>query len=96
MNYSSLAPKRALTSLQSQLPEETCLKWPPVTCEVFGQVRVVHQTVTGKLYTLQSDRNMDVVKPLGKRNTVNTGNKRPIIQSFMLPLRGYNDTHLPK
>lgn len=46
------------------------------TCEVFGQVWVVHKTVTGKLYTLQSDRNMDVIKPLEKRSNVNTSNKR--------------------
>lgn len=37
------------------------LSW--FTCEVFGQVRVVHETMTGKLHTLKSDRHMDVVKP---------------------------------
>lgn len=37
------------------------------TSEVFGQVWVVHETMTGKLNTLQSDWNMDVVKPFGKR-----------------------------
>ena len=38
------------------------------TCEVLGQVRVVHETVTGKLNTLQSDRHMDVIKPSGEKN----------------------------
>lgn len=33
------------------------------TCEVFGQIWVVHEAMAGKLYTLQPDRNMDVIEP---------------------------------
>lgn len=33
------------------------------TCEVFGQVWMVHETMTCKLHTLQSYRHMDVIKP---------------------------------
>lgn len=40
------------------------------TCEVFGQVWVVHETMTCKLYTLQSDRHMDVIKPNGQNEHV--------------------------
>lgn len=44
------------------------------TCEVFGQVWVVHETVTGEFDTLQSDRHVDVIKPfLIKETDVNVG-----------------------
>ena len=33
------------------------------TCEVFGQVWVVHEAVASKLDTLQTNRDMDVIEP---------------------------------
>ena len=33
------------------------------TCEVFGQIWVIHEAVASKLDTLQAHRDMDVVEP---------------------------------
>lgn len=61
------------------------------TSEVFGQVWVVHETVTGKLYTLQSDRNMDVIKPMGGEIPLIPGNKMYLFiyiqEPYMQPLQ---------
>lgn len=40
------------------------------TCQVFGQVRVVHEAVTRKLYTLEPDGDVNVVEPGEKKVTV--------------------------
>ncbi len=39
------------------------------TCEIFCQVWMVHQAMAGKLYTFQSNRNMDVIKPKKPQQT---------------------------
>lgn len=69
------------------------------TSEVFGQVWVVHETVTCKLYTLQSDWNMDVIKPMAGEILLIPGNKMHlfIYRSHISNCYwGCYDTHLPR
>lgn len=37
------------------------------TCQVFGQVRVVHEAVARKLDTLEPDRDVNVIEPGEKK-----------------------------
>lgn len=52
--------------------EKEKLKHDPTrTCQVFGQVWVVHEAVAGKLDTLKPDWDMNVIEPGGKKTSVN-------------------------
>lgn len=63
-------PSRTCSSQHTKARKCPCV----FTCEVFGQVWVVHETVTGEFDTLQSDRHVDVIKPfLIKETDVNVG-----------------------
>lgn len=58
-------PSRTCSSQHTKARKCPCV----FTCKVFGQVWVVHETVTGEFDTLQSDRHVDVIKPFfDKRN----------------------------
>lgn len=54
------ASDRALTHTHPHMLVQTTTKY---TCEIFCQVRMIHQAVAGKLHTLQPHRDMYVIKP---------------------------------
>ena len=54
-----------------------------VTCEVLGQVWVVHETVGGKLDTLQSDGHVDIIEP-DKTQTTTSKKKNNYLRSLTI------------
>lgn len=60
---------------------------------------MVHETVTGKLDTLQSDRNMDIIEPMRGEIPLIPGNKKYLFiyrRRIRNRYRGCNHTHLPR
>lgn len=66
MNVATQHKVKGRTELEGRCEENTVSEKKhrlKRTCQVSGQVWVVHETVAGKLYTLQPDWNVDVIEP---------------------------------